>query len=74
MNREIWQSDQKQELLYFTLTRKKKKLTLKNTLFDQKQAHRTTWTAKVWPNEHHHHDGTIRKNLYRSQKDYIIAK
>ena len=47
-------------------------LVLTNTLFDHKQAHRTTWTCperKVCDK-----NGSVRRNPYRNQIDYIIVR
>jgi hypothetical protein len=53
---------------------KQNDLVLLNTLFKHKAAHRTTWTAPEHIKEHLAHDGTPRRNPYRNQIDYIIAR
>ena len=47
---------------------------LSNTLFKHKLAHRTTWTAPEKLNNHNSQDGSVRRNPYRNQIDYIITK
>ena len=53
---------------------KKHDLFLTNTIFDHKLSHRTTWTSPKRNTPHLHYDGTIRRNPYRNQIDYIIMK
>ena len=53
---------------------KENNLVLTNTLFQHKLAHRTTWTSIERTNDHRSVDGTIRRNPYRNQIDYIITK
>ena len=53
---------------------KKYDLVLTNTTFNHKICHRTTWTAPQRNADHHHYDGTIRRNPYRNQIDYILTK
>ena len=48
-----------------------------NTCWDMqkhKLAHRTTWTSVERINQHQNIDGTVRRNPYRNQIDYIITK
>ena len=47
---------------------------LTNTTFKHKLCHRTTWTSPQKIEEHNYHDGTVRKNQYRNQIDYILIK
>ena len=49
-------------------------MTITNTLFPYKMSHRTKWTAPERVNDIKHFDGTIRKNPFRNQIDYIIVK
>ena len=49
-------------------------IVLTNTLFQHKLAHRTTWTCTERINPHNSADGTIRRNPYRNQIDYIMTK
>ena len=53
---------------------KENDLVLTNTLFQHKFAHRTTWTSLERILPHLAFDGTIRRNPYRNQIDYIITK
>ena len=53
---------------------KENRLVLINTLFLHKLAHRTTWTSLEHTDQHLHEDGTVRKNPYRNQIDYIVTK
>ena len=52
---------------------KENELILTKTLFPHKLAHRTTWSSIERVNEHNHSDGTIRRNPYRNQIDYISS-
>ena len=47
---------------------------LTNTLFKHKPAHVTTWTQPERKNQHRSWDGTIRRNPYRNQIDYVMVK
>ena len=49
-------------------------LVITNTLFPHKLAHRTTWTSLERVNQHLSKDGTVRRNPYRNQIDYIATK
>lgn len=49
-------------------------LYLTNTHFKHKMCHRTTWTAPEKKKAVKHQDGTIRRNPYRNQIDYIVIK
>ena len=49
-------------------------LYLTNTTFPHRMCYRTTWTGPQRNRDHHHHDGTIRRNPYRNQIDYILTK
>ena len=53
---------------------RKNNLILTNTVFNHKLAHRTTWISPERINPHNHHDGTLRRNPYRNQIDYILTK
>ena len=53
---------------------KENDLVLTNTLFQDKLAHRTTWTCAERINPHNFADGTIRRNPYRNQIDYVMTK
>ena len=53
---------------------KKHELFLTNTTFSHKLCHRVTWTAPEKINDHSHYDGSVRRNPYRNQIDYIIMK
>lgn len=55
-------------------TAKRLNLVLTNTLFDHKMAHRTTWVCPERIDEHRNWDGTIRRNPYRNQIDYILVR
>ena len=50
------------------------KCVLTNTLFKHKPAHVTTWTAPERKDQHRSWDGTIRRNPYRNQIDYIMVR
>ena len=52
----------------------KQDLELANTLFQHKLCHTTIWTAPERANDHRSWDGTIRRNPYRNQIDYILCK
>ena len=47
---------------------------LTNTSFPHKLSHRTTWTCPERRSESKHHDGSIRRNPYRNQIDYVLIK
>ena len=49
-------------------------LYLTNTTFPHRMSHRTTWIGPQRNRDFLHHDGTIRKNPYRNQIDYILTK
>ena len=53
---------------------KKHDLFLTNTTFKHKLSHRVTWTSPERINNHLHYDGSVRKNPYRNQIDYVIMK
>ena len=52
---------------------KENNLILTKTLFCHKLSHRTTWTFIERVNPHLSIDGTVRRNPYRNQIDYIVA-
>ena len=49
-------------------------MVLTNTLFNHRMSHRTTWTAPERISDIKHHDGSIRRNPFRNQIDYIVTK
>ena len=49
-------------------------LFLTNTKSKHKMCHRTTWAAPDKNNDTKDKDGSIRRNLYRNQIDYLIMK
>ena len=53
---------------------KENDLVLTNTIFPHKLSHRTTWTSIERNNNHLSSDGTVRRNPYRNQIDYILTK
>ena len=53
---------------------KENNLILTKTLFYDKLDHRTTWTSLERVNPHLGIDGTVRRNSYRIQIDYIFTK
>ena len=53
---------------------KENNLILTKTLFCHKLSHWTTWTSIEHVNPHLSIDGTVRRNPYRNQIEYIIAK
>ena len=53
---------------------RKNELVITNTLFYHKMCHRTTWTCPEKKQTHLDKNGSIRKNPYRNQIDYIIVK
>ena len=60
-----------EDLLEYT---KENNLVLSNILFHHKLGHRTTRTSLERVNPHISVDGTVRRNPYRNQIDYIITK
>ena len=60
-----------ENLLEYT---KENNLILTKTLFYHKLGHRTTWTSLERVNPHLSIDGTVRRNSYRKQIDYVFTK